>query len=81
VATDPRPVYTYLLSYASTLKESLDPNVHIIMEKTVGNSNFDENFASALDSKVIMVESRRFLDFNIRKSFVDRLINCTYCYY
>ena len=52
--------------FADNIYQSLDVNMQKIAEDFIVHYDFDQAIANASFSKVVMAESRRFLDYIIR---------------
>ena len=66
LADFPLPVSSFADNIYKQAKQSLDVNLQKIAEDLIVHYDFDQAIANASSSKVVMSESRRFLDYIIR---------------
>ena len=66
LADFPLPVSGFADNIYQQAKQSLDVNIQKIAEDFIVHYDFDQAIANASSSKVVMAESRRFLDYIIR---------------
>ena len=66
LADFPLPISNFADNIYKQAKQSLDVNLQKIAEIFIVHYNFDQAIANASSSKVVMAESRRFLDYIIR---------------
>ena len=55
-----------------SMKESVDINVQKIAEKSFPHYDFEAAFHNASANRIIMVQSQRFLEYNLRKRFTNK---------
>ena len=66
LADFPLPVSSFADTFYKLANQSLDVNLQKIAEDYIVHYDFGEAIANASSSKVVMAESRRFLDYIIR---------------
>ena len=54
------------------MKESVDINVQKIAEKSFPHYDSEAAFHNASANKIIMAQSQRFLEYNLRKRFTNK---------
>ena len=66
LAEYPLPVASFGNTFYKLANQSLDPDIQKIAEDYIVHYNFAEAVENASNSKVVMAESRRFLEYTIR---------------
>ena len=70
-STYPAPIASFGDTFLKATRNSLNPHLQRLAENYIVHYNFGEAFKNVSEGKIIMGESRQFIDFNIRKHYTD----------
>ena len=65
------PVGSFSAVFQNSFGDSLDPDLREISKRYVVHYDYDSAFENATDNKLVMAESKQFLEFSIRKRFTN----------
>jgi hypothetical protein len=65
------PVGSFGDTFKNSVDQSLDPHLRKIAETYTTHYDFDSAFLNASKSKLVMAESKQFLEYNLRRRFTN----------